>query len=105
RVLEYPRGKALFQTEGFISDPRFSWSGDRIAFVHHPVSGDTMGELEVVDLEGRAKVLSPRYATVQGVAWAPRDTEIWCTSGELQRNLVRAAALDARIRAWSRAPS
>ncbi|HEY1335413.1 MAG TPA: serine/threonine-protein kinase, partial [Myxococcaceae bacterium] len=105
RVLEYPRGNVLFQTEGFISDPRFSRRGDRIAFVHHPVSGDTMGELAVVDLAGKAKVLSPRYASVKGVAWAPADREIWFTSGELQRNLLRAVDLDGRMREVYRAPS
>ena len=105
RVLEYPRGKALFQTEGFVSDPKFSRRGDRIAFVHHPVAGDTMGELEVVDLEGKAKVLSPRYAALKGVAWAPDDSEIWFTSGELQRNLVRAVDLQGRMREVYRAPS
>jgi hypothetical protein len=105
RVLEYPRGKALFQTEGFISDPKFSRRGDRIAFVHHPVAGDTMGELAVVDLDGKPKVLSPRYASAQGVAWAPGDGEIWFTSGELQRNLVRAVDLEGRMREVYRAPS
>jgi eukaryotic-like serine/threonine-protein kinase len=105
RVLEYPRGTVLFQTEGFISDPRFSRRGDRIAFVHHPVSGDTMGELAVVDLEGKAKVLSPRYASLKGVAWSPADAEIWFTAGELQRNLIRAVGLDGRMREVYRAPS
>jgi len=105
RVLEYPPGKVLFQTEGWISDPRFSHRGDQITFVHHPVPLDTMGELEVIDPGGKRKTLTPRYPVLQGLAWAPDDTEIWFTSGELQRNLVRAVDLQGRMREVYRAPS
>ena len=35
--LEFPLGKVLYQTSGFISDIRFSPSGDRIAFADHPL--------------------------------------------------------------------
>jgi hypothetical protein len=105
RVLEYPPGKVLFETEGWISDLRFSRRGDQIAFVHHPLPLDTMGELQVVDLGGKRKTLTPRFPVLQGVAWAPDDAEIWFTMGELQRNLVRAVDLQGRARDVYRTPS
>ena len=105
RVLEYPRGTELFRTEGWISDLRFSRRGDRIAFVHHPVVFDTMGELEVIDLGGNRKTLTPRFPVLQGVAWAPDDREVWFTTGELQRNLIRAVDMEGRARDVYRTPS
>jgi len=105
RVLEYPRGTALFRTEGWISDLRFSRRGDRIAFVHHPVVFDTMGELEVIDLGGKKKTLTPRFPALQGVAWTPDDREVWFTMGELQRNLIRAVDMEGLARDVYRTPS
>jgi Tol biopolymer transport system component len=35
--LEYPLGKVLYETGGWISHPRVSPAGDRIAFLDHPI--------------------------------------------------------------------
>jgi hypothetical protein len=51
--LEYPIGKVLYETGGWISHPRFSPQGDKIAFLDHPVQGDDSGSLAVVDLQGK----------------------------------------------------
>ncbi len=105
RTLEFPPGRALFQTDGWLSDPRVSRRGDLIAFVHHPIFGDSMGEVTVVDLQGTTRTLTPRLPTIQGLAWAPADVEIWFTSGELQRNLLQAVDLEGRVRDIYRTPS
>ncbi len=105
RALEFPPGKVLFRTEGWLSDPRVSGRGDLIAFVHHPIYADSMGEVMVVDLRGSTRTLSPRFTALQGLAWAPADEELWFTSGELQRNLVRAVDLQGRAREVYRTPS
>ena len=39
----YPIGKVLFETAGWIQDPRFSADGKRIAFIDHPRSDDGGG--------------------------------------------------------------
>ncbi len=70
-VLEFPRGTILFRTKGWISDPRFSPKGDRIAFLHHPEATDDMGEVVVTDLAGRNTTLSSRWPTTAGLAWSP----------------------------------
>jgi Tol biopolymer transport system component len=76
--LEYPIGKSLFETSGWIQGPRFSRDGKMIAFIHHQGIGDD-GSIAVVDRAGQSKELSAGWATVQGLAWAPNG-EIWFTA-------------------------
>ncbi|HEY1263841.1 MAG TPA: protein kinase, partial [Terriglobales bacterium] len=78
--LEFPIGKPLYETGGWIGHPRISPDGKYIAFVDHPVQGDDRGSLAVVDLAGNKKTLSEEWYTIQGVAWAPSGNEIWFTS-------------------------
>ncbi|RPH71279.1 MAG: serine/threonine protein kinase [Myxococcaceae bacterium] len=98
RTLESPPGKVLFQTSGWISHPRFSFRGDRIAFLHHPVFFDDMGEVVVIDLEGQTRTLSRRWPTTRGVAWAPDDSEVWFAGGRWPRNLLLAVSLGGKTR-------
>ena len=53
--LEYPVGKVLYETGGWIGHPRFSPQGDKIAFLDHPVQGDDRGSVAIVDLNGKKK--------------------------------------------------
>ena len=41
--LEFPLGKVLYETTGWISHPRVSPDGDAVAFVDHPAFGDDLG--------------------------------------------------------------
>ena len=75
--LEYPVGKVLYETGGWISHPRVSPKGDLVAFLNHPVWPDDRGSLEVVDLAGKRKVLSDGWESEEGVAWSPKGDEIW----------------------------
>jgi hypothetical protein len=98
RTLESPPGKVLFRTNGWISHPRFSFRGDRIAFLHHPVFGDDMGEVVVTDLQGQTRTLSRRWATTSGVAWSPDDSEVWFAAGPGPRNVLFAVNLEGKAR-------
>ena len=51
--LEYPVGKVLYETGGWISHPRISRHGDMIAFLDHPIQGDSIAGVSVVDLTGK----------------------------------------------------
>ncbi len=42
--LEYPPGKVLYESSGWISDLRFSPTGGQIAFLDHPLIGATTGD-------------------------------------------------------------
>ena len=81
--LEFPIGKTLYQTSGWISHPRVSRSGDTIAFLDHPLPGDDGGSVKIVDLKGNVKTLSGDFQTVQGLAWSADSREIWFTAADL----------------------
>jgi hypothetical protein len=75
--LEFPIGTVLYQTSGYISDIRFSPSGDRIAFADHPVYSDDAGAVAVVDKAGRRTTLSDGWVSVHGIVWSRDGSEIW----------------------------
>ena len=78
--LEYPAGKVLYETAGWVSHPRLSPTGDRIAFLDHPApQGDDRGDVAVIDREGHKQVLSTGWASEQGVVWRSAD-ELWFTA-------------------------
>jgi len=78
--LEFPIGRALYETAGWISHPRVSPKGDLIAFVDHPGRGDDGGRVAVVDLSGKTRPLAGPFESAQGIAWSPRGREIWFTA-------------------------
>ncbi len=75
--LEYPVGSVLFRTPGWISDPRVSRDGERVAFVHHPEFADDGGDLDVVDRSGGLNVVSAGWGSASGVTWSPDGNELW----------------------------
>jgi len=82
--LEYPIGKVLNETGGWISHPRISRRGDMIAFLDHPVQGDSIAGVSVVDLTGKKRSLTDAYAGgAIGLAWSPSGDEIWFTATQL----------------------
>ena len=75
--LEFPIGKVLFQSAGWLSHPRFSPDGKSIAFIDHPSFGDLVGSFVTCDLKGTAKVIAKGFDWAGGVAWAPNGKEVW----------------------------
>jgi serine/threonine protein kinase len=104
--LEFPIGKALYQNDGYISDVCFSPAGDKIAFVDHALFGDDRGNVDVVDLQGKRKVLTREFSSVQGLAWGPKDNEIWFTAAvNSEPSALRAVNLDAKERVLLSTPA
>jgi eukaryotic-like serine/threonine-protein kinase len=103
--LEFPIGKPLYQTGGWIGNPRVSPKGDRIAFADHPQQGDDSGTLVLVDLAGNKKLLSGQWFTIQGLAWSPDGNEVWFTASKsgTDRTLY-ATTLDGKQRIVARLP-
>ncbi len=77
--LEYPVGKVLYETDGWLSNVRVRPRGDLVAFVDHPLRGDNLGSVSVVDLEGERTILN--VGGSQGLAWSPSGDEVWSSSG------------------------
>jgi eukaryotic-like serine/threonine-protein kinase len=78
--LEFPIGKPLYETIGWISHLRFSPQGDAIAFMEHPLLGDDRGTVVVVDLKGNKRTLTPEWSGEQGLAWSADGSEVWFTA-------------------------
>jgi hypothetical protein len=98
RVLEFPAGRVLYRTEGWISHLRFSHAGDRIAFLHHPVFADDAGEVVVLDTSGQARTLGRRWPRTYGLAWSPDDREVLFAAGKVLRNTVMAVSTSGEER-------
>ena len=103
--VEYPIGKVLYETTGWISHLRVSPKGDRIAFIDHNLLGDDGGTISVVDLKGKKSDLTERWASALGAAWSPSGDEIWftATASGFSRSL-RAVTLSGKVRELLSAP-
>jgi serine/threonine protein kinase len=102
--LEYPPGRVLYETRGWISHARFSPKGDLIAFLDHPAEPDDRGSIEVVDLNGKARVLSAGWVALEGVAWFPGRDEGWFSGSKAGVGLaIHAVTLDGHERLALRA--
>ena len=75
RRLEFPVGKVLYETAGWISGVRVSPDGRRVAFWNHPSRGDNLASLDVIEADGtrrslgragRARPGSPGRRTARG---------------------------------------
>ncbi len=77
--LESPVGTSLYETGGWIGNPRFSPNGDAIAFLDHWARFGDMGSVVIVSLSGKAQKLSDGWMSLQGLAWWPGGKEIWFT--------------------------
>jgi Tol biopolymer transport system component/predicted Ser/Thr protein kinase len=103
--LEYPIGKVLYQTGGWLSHPRVSPKGDVVAFIEHPVRRDDAGFIAVVDLSGKKKTLSTGWETAWGLGWSPSGTEIWFSSTRLgYGRYLSAVDLSGKERLLAREP-
>ena len=103
--LEYPIGKVLYQTGGWISHPRVSPNNDAVAFIEHPVRRDDAGSIAMVDLSGKKKTLSSGWETVWGLSWAPKGTEIlFCSTRLGYGRYLSAVNLSGKERLLAREP-
>jgi len=81
--IEYPIGRVLYETSGWVSDIRISPGGNIIAFLDHPISQDDRGTVTIVTSTGTKKTLSREFDTIEGVVWSRNTNEIWFAGGNL----------------------
>src|SRR5207245_1731717 len=97
--LEFPAGKLLYETSGWISHPRVSPRGHVVAFLDHPQFGDDAGGVAIVDRAGKKTTLAEGFSSVQGLAWSPGGDELWFTGSESGSNrAIHAVTLAGRRR-------
>ena len=97
--LEYPAGTVLYKSSGWMSYPRFSPKGDKIAFFEHPV-GDFSGSVAVFDLASKKKTdISTDWQALKGLAWNPRSNEIWFGGAKESKTAsINAVSLSGQLR-------
>jgi hypothetical protein len=100
--LEYPIGKTLYESRGWISSPRVSRDGDRVAFIDHPSAGDDGGFPGVIDRAGKKTALTPPFSSVQGLSWSPDGSEIWFTAAEVGNRALYAVSISGKPRLLAR---
>src|SRR6266545_8109965 len=110
--LEYPKGTVLYKSTGWMSYPRFSPKGDKIAFFEHPV-GDFSGSIAVLDLASKKTTyVLTDWQSLKGLAWNPKTNDIWfggskvsktvninrvSLAGQVQEKLYAVASQNARV--------
>jgi len=92
RRLEFPVGKVLYETAGWISGVRVSPDGRRVAFWNHPSRGDNLGTLDVIEADGTRRSLSEGAGSA-GLAWAPDGQGLWSGGFSLSLQGQRRRAL------------
>jgi hypothetical protein len=106
--LEYPVGKVLLDSINWMSHPRISPDGKSIAFSDHQnPGGDDEGALAVIaaDGQGKEKILSSGWTSLQGILWSPSGDEIWFTSTNTgSASNPRAVTLSGKLRDMTNVP-
>lgn len=103
--LEFPLGHVLYETFGWISHPRISPDGSKIAFLDHPTEADDRGAVAVVDMGGHKRDLSTGWESEEGLAWTPDGKNVWfsATKSGLQRRIY-AVDLNGKVQLRYSAP-
>ncbi len=103
--LEFPPGKVVFQTHGWISHPRVGPGGDRVAFLDHPTFPEDEGQLVVAGPGDAKQVLSTGWQSLQGLVWSHDARELWFAgtrSGKTRA--IHAVSLEGAERLIVRVP-
>jgi eukaryotic-like serine/threonine-protein kinase len=96
--LEFPIGKVLYEASGYLSEPRVSPSGDRVAFLEHPFKFDDRGGVAVVDLAGRKSTLADGYFALEGLAWSQANEILFSGGVTYSQFTIYGVGLTGRVR-------
>jgi eukaryotic-like serine/threonine-protein kinase len=104
-ALEFPLGKVVYESAGWVGNPRFSRDGSKIAFANHPVTGDDRGVVMFVDLKsGKATELTKAWSTLQGIAWSADGSRIYFTAADVGIRTLRSVDLSGSDRIVMQVP-
>jgi Tol biopolymer transport system component len=93
--LDYPIGRKIASTNGYLSSVHVSPDGERVAFADHPVSISARGSVAVVDRAGKKTTLTQELPLMVTLAWSPRGDEVWYSAPD---DSFRAVSLSGRER-------
>ena len=82
--LEYPIGTVLYETAGYMSDPRVSPDGTRVAFMDHQARFDDRGWVKIVDATGKVTTLAGEFSGEEGLAWSRDGATVFFAANDPQ---------------------
>ncbi len=105
--LEFPLGRVVYESQGWLSHVRVSHDGSKLAFIEHPVRADDRGDVCVMDRDGSGRrTLTSGWSSANGLAWSDQGNEIWFTAAASGgRTSLMAVDLSGKQRLVSEAPS
>src|ERR1043165_9575112 len=80
--LEFPVGRELYKSQGYISDIRVSPDGQRVLFMDHPSANDDRGSVRIAEKSGPVTTVSADLATQVGTAWTPDGRRVLYSGSE-----------------------
>ena len=93
--LEFPVGTALHEASGYLSNPRVSPDGNRVAFVEHQLRFDDRGWVKVVDRAGKVTTLTAELFGVQGLAWTPDGSTVVFSGNTISSSMLQPMSVPA----------
>jgi eukaryotic-like serine/threonine-protein kinase len=76
--LEFPIGNVIMKTDGWITSPRISTDGKRIAFIDHHILPDDRGFIALAE-GGKVKRISDEFSGLTGLCWSRDEKTVWFT--------------------------
>jgi Tol biopolymer transport system component len=98
-TLEFPIGKTVYRAESdrYLRFPRISPRGNAIAVVD--AASSDIGDLILIDLEGRRRVLASAQIQVSGLVWTADGSELWFSASGGGPNIsLYAVSLSGKVR-------
>jgi serine/threonine protein kinase len=93
--LEFPVGTIRHEASGYLSNPRVSPDGRRVAFVEHQRRFDDRGWVKVVDAGGTVTTLTDELFGVQGLAWTPDGTTLLFSGNTVASTMLQPMSVPA----------
>lgn len=93
--LEYPIGTAVHEASGYLSEPRVSPDGTRVAFFEHAWRYDDRGRVMVADRAGRVTALSEQFWSLEGLAWSSDGSTIVFSGNQAGGSLMQPMSVAA----------
>jgi len=92
--IEFPLGKVVYRTPGYVTTPRVSPDGTRVAFMDHQTRYDNRGWVKVVDRSGKVTSVSPEYPAEEGLAWSADGRRILYSAAQTSDYRVYAVPVE-----------
>ena len=92
--LEYPIGTPLHEASGYLSDPRVSPDGSKVAFFAHQWSYDDRGTVMVADRQGRVTTLTSELWSIEGLAWTPDGSRVVFSGNEAGGSVMQPISVE-----------